>query len=1579
MIGLLIVPDKVQGFLHPRFAGRQFQAGERFQHAGRDVAGARVDHRIVIGERHAAEDLHVVVAIERAPTAVLIGEGSLLAACADILLEAGVPIVAIATGDRRIVSWAGERNIPTLDSSCVAELFPLQFDYLFSIANLRVLPEALLLRARCGAINFHDGLLPRFAGLNVPAWAIMEGQTEHGVTWHEMTVAIDAGRILAQSPLTIDPDETTYSLNVKCLQAGIATFRTLVGELCSSTNTPNVQFGQRNYYGLSKRPPLLGALDFQRPALEIERLVRALSAGPYDHPLGKAKLWTGTHLLLVGEARIGDTVSHAAPGTVLEVAGDKVIVATSDGTIALGKFTAMNGGAAPRWADAGVSPTTTLPAPGSDLAKEIEHLCSATARAQAFWREQFESAVLSDLPYPRQTGPAGTIVSEAVPLSGANGDGLTAAFAAWLSSLTGARRVSLGVDADVLGVSAGPAPWFAQDRLLNVDIAEDATPRRVLADIRAKFEQVRSTGPVFADHLACIGDADTRETALAALRIAVSAAKEAEDLRGRTLVLALNRAGGAARFVACSGMFAPATLEAMSLSFAAFASEFLASPDQAVGELPLTSSAEGAFQGPAFDIPLLRIEEAFAAQVARTPERVAVECNGDTVTFAELDARSSFFATRLRAAGARPGQFVGLCVERSTQLVVALLAILKTGAAYLPLDPDFPARRVASILANSGAGVIATSTTTSRRFSFGAQKIVLVDGDAPTQPHSAAPEIEMPGPDDLAYLIYTSGSTGEPKGVMVTHRNVINFFAGMDDRIPHADGGRLLAVTSIAFDISVLELLWTLTRGLTVVVQSIAASPAPNFSLFYFASDDKEGEGGRYDLLLEGAKFADKAGFEAVWTPERHFHGFGGPYPNPAISGAALSTLTQNIKIRAGSCVLPLHHPIRVAEDWAMIDNLSGGRAGLALASGWQPHDFVIRPEAFAGRKENVAAGVGILRKLWAGERVAFPGPTGKPIEIGTLPRPVQKQIPLWITTAGNPETYRAAAELGCNVLTHLLGQSLASVADKIRHYRTAWTEAGNTGRGRVTLMLHTFVGDNDEEVRATVREPMKRYLGSALSLVRDASWTFPTFVSRAAATGKTPAEMFDEQGLSPEEMDALLEHAFDRYFEESGLFGSMERCEAIVRRVAEIDVDEIACLIDFGVDDRQVLARLPDLQRLMQRVQSSGGSRRTASTANDVIANRITHLQCTPSQARLLLADAAGRSALSELDVMMVGGEALPAPLAQELREHVGGRLFNMYGPTETTIWSTVAEVSQVGDFVSLGQPIANTQLSVRTPNDAECPPLIAGELTIGGDGVAAGYWRRPEQTQERFVADPAAGAKRRYRTGDMVRRWPDGTLEFLGRQDNQVKLRGHRMELGEIEAALLRQPGISEAAVVLIDHAGDPELAAFIVAAAGQQVEATALLHALGEELPEAMTPRQVVVLNAMPLNTNGKIDRAALKLTATPQQDAQPAAGSDSEALVASVWSEVLGLANPGLHSNFFDLGGHSLLVIQVQRRLKELAGREIPIVDMFANPTIYKLAQCLSTGPSTDTAAQAGSERARLRKSRIKNAYSEVPVK
>ncbi|MFB7470331.1 amino acid adenylation domain-containing protein [Kitasatospora sp. NPDC056184] len=336
-----------------------------------------------------------------------------------------------------------------------------------------------------------------------------------------------------------------------------------------------------------------------------------------------------------------------------------------------------------------------------------------------------------------------------------------------------------------------------------------------------------------------------------------------------------------------------------------------------------------------------------------------------------------------------------------------------------------------------------------------------------------------------------------------------------------------------------------------------------------------------------------------------------------------------------------------------------------------------------------------------------------------------------------------------------------------------------------------------------------------------------------------------------------------------------------------------------------------------------------------------VTHVQATPSGWRVLLGAGPLPSGLTGL----VGGEALPLPLARQLRAGTD-RLLNVYGPTETTIWSTCAELPAAPEAVRIGRPIANTRAHVLDARRRPLPIGVPGELYLGGDGLAEGYLGRPELTAERFVEDPfGAPGDRLYRTGDLVAWTPEGDLEFLGRLDDQVKIRGHRIELGEIESALLAHPALAEAAAAVHreEDGEEPFVAGYLVPAAGSAAPAPAELRAfLQQKLPGAAVPQRFLVLDRLPLTPNGKLDRRALPVPPVPVETAAAApdgAQDRDEVLTAvlGIWSEVLRLPDLGPEEDLFELGGHSLTIIQITARIRDLLGVELDFDVFFATPT------------------------------------------
>ncbi len=1389
---------------------------------------------------------------------VVVGTGQQLIACADRLLARGHQILGVVSDCPEVSAWSGHRAIRRADHPNTAEwLTTTVYDYLLSIVNHNLLSPAVLATPGLGAINYHDSLLPTYAGFNATSWSIIDGQAVHGVTWHEMTADADRGPILAQVEIPIGTDDTAFSLGVKCSEAGVASFARLLEQLESGTLERRPQTGTGSFHHRSDRPGL-ALLDFSRPAAELHALIRGLNLGSDDNWMATPKVALPGGFLTVGDARVSGDRS-APPGTIVGITQGALAVATGRETLAITEFLTLDGDRIDPIQVAtqfGLAEGSVLPSIASawtdDSARGFD---AAVTKFERFWVRRLADPRPATHPALSPQPSAGSATVHRTNWSAAllglpeeqRGPVLVAAFAACLHRLSGAPILDFAVPAQV------PEPlrsFYAPTNPFRCEFAEDLTLIGLADQVRAEIGRHSTRLAVARDNVQRYRERRAQGRSREPLSIGVRfelppAGLEAALTDGAQLALVVTADGPS--WVFDGRAISAAAVAELARRVDVIASAGLAAPKEPMHALSVLLDHEERllldewqrttrpYEGD------LCVHQAFERQVERTPEATAVVFGDKRLSYRELNQRANQVALSLRKSGVGPETLVAICVERSLDMMVGLLGILKAGGAYVPLDPAYPRERLGMMLEDSKARFLVAQSHLVSRLPAGTLDVLLADrmGGELTQLDNPSSGVRS---DNLAYVIFTSGSTGRPKGTMLEHRNVVNFFAGMDEALGGGSPtpGVWLAVTSISFDISVLELFWTLARGFEVIIapESDRASlerkgrgSAPrggkpvDFGLFYFAADSGAARtGDAYRLLIEGAKFADTHGFSTVWTPERHFHAFGGLYPNPAVTTAALATITKRIHLRAGSVVLPLHNPLRVAEDWAVIDQLSGGRIGLSFASGWHVNDFAFMPDNYERRREVMLEHIATIQKLWRGEKVSVTNGAGQTIEVGVLPRPLQENPPLWIAAAGSPDTFALAGRIGANILTNMLGQDLADLKQKFAAYREARREHGHPGEGNISVMLHTFVCGDTDEAKRLARKPFSAYLASSFDLVKVAPKMFPAF--RQPSREAREHGSIDSSNFSAEDMAALLDHAFDRYFDTAGLFGTPERALEVVDQLAEIGATEMACLVDFGIDPEAVLASLPHLHRLQElcRERAGGGSpvRRDAEPPQESLAtlirrHRVTHLQCTPSMARTLAADPESLRSLAQLERLMLGGEALPPELATQMAGAVAGQVLNMYGPTETTIWSTTSRI-KVGESPTIGRPIANTTVRILDARGRLMPIGVPGELFLGGEGVARGYLDRPDLTAERFVPDPYAPSGRLYRTGDLARYRADGEIEFLGRLDHQVKINGYRIELGDIETALASHPMVRQSVVVAKSSNGAgsaPALVAYVVPA--------------------------------------------------------------------------------------------------------------------------------------------------------------------
>ncbi|HEX6075088.1 MAG TPA: MupA/Atu3671 family FMN-dependent luciferase-like monooxygenase [Micromonosporaceae bacterium] len=713
------------------------------------------------------------------------------------------------------------------------------------------------------------------------------------------------------------------------------------------------------------------------------------------------------------------------------------------------------------------------------------------------------------------------------------------------------------------------------------------------------------------------------------------------------------------------------------------------------------------------------------------PDQPAVLEPDAVTTWAELAAEAERVASRLRKRVPAIGTVVVPELPYSARWLAAVLGAVRAGyPVVLPGTAGLPA--VGDPLPAQGLAI-----TIWRLIEGGSghHTIDLLEDIPDSTTSQGHQHHTTPGDPERAVFVEPapSGSDGGGTAGWRTWSgvDVAGYLTSLDLTVGTEIGAGGLVVTESPSNVrAALDLLWALTRGRPV---RLAATPRQatarwvpahrrnprglRFSLSYFANDEAGVSGPKYRLLLEGARLADRLGFAAIWTPERHFHSFGGLYPSPAVVSAGMATITERLGIRAGSVVLPLHDPIQVAEEWAVIDNLSGGRVGVSFASGWHADDFVFAPDHYDERKQVMLESIDLVRRLWRGEPVRRRGGTGELVDVAIRPRPVQAELPFWLTAAGSPATFQLAGELGGYVLTNLMGQTLDDLADKIARYRRAWREAGHgPDQGHVTLMLHTFLAEREAEAYAVAEAPLLRYFRSSVDIVR----------------GFTASQGIDvrPEDLSEADLDALLRHGLERYLHDGGLFGTPDSCTAMVDRVRELGVDEVAALIDFGVPVDAALRGVELLGQVLEQEQARAraASEVTARQTDAVVSALATRLREPGVAGVLATPDLAAW--LAELNPDALAGRAVlvatePGEPADRSPREILDRLVNT--GARTMVRHTVNGWPRIAAWARYG-PVPD-ELTIRPDPDAGVRVLdesgrelgvgVVGGLAIGGSPV--------------------------------------------------------------------------------------------------------------------------------------------------------------------------------------------------------------------------------------------------------------------
>ncbi|MFH8597819.1 amino acid adenylation domain-containing protein [Streptomyces rimosus] len=751
----------------------------------------------------------------------LIGGTRVLTRCAARLLDAGVRIEGILSEDPAVFTWAGEHAVPVLDprGDLMATLSVRPFDYLFSMVNFRILSADVLALPEVAAVNFHDGPLPRYSGSNVPAWALYEGATRHAATWHRMTEAVDAGSVLLERWFPVRDHSTALSLTYETAEIGIELFDDLVPHIVAGTLPDAVDTGdrERRFYRRSARMASGGLIHSGTPAAEAARISKALDYGSFPNPLGIPTLVTAQGAVFTRQVRLVPRSEPRADTVVQSVTTSALTLSAPDADLVLSDFAAVDGSALSGQAAAqrlGATEGAPLPAIDADRLAAI-----AAAQRPLRSHEPWWSARLRDLrpaPLPADdfsVGAAhyGRYELAYVPSSSEEATGVVRAFLQAVAERAGERTFDFAWSPSAARVRAEETHGLAAARF-PVRFDGDSVPA-----LRRKLDEAAARHGYAADLEVRLGLAGrplgSGEPAFTNVMVLERGAGEEASAEPHTeIALLCLRDGPPAVFVRETAMGRDEALEFTERV------EDLALATLLHGDEPrLAPDADAAAPDAEKTVEPSRttLLDLYAAVATDRPAATAVRSGARTLDYAALDAWADAIAARLHDQGIESGSVVGVLVERDIGLIPALLGVLRSGAAFLPLDPAYPGQRLRAYAEAARCDLILTDRATH---ALGARlgtalPLPEADGSAPAVP----PRVTA---DDLAYLLFTSGSTGTPKGVEIEHGALANFLTGIGERLGVSDQDAVLAHTTVAFDISLLELLLPLTVGGTVVLAS---------------------------------------------------------------------------------------------------------------------------------------------------------------------------------------------------------------------------------------------------------------------------------------------------------------------------------------------------------------------------------------------------------------------------------------------------------------------------------------------------------------------------------------------------------------------------------------------------------------------------------------------------------------------------------------------------------------------------------------------------------------------------------------
>ncbi|MFH8370604.1 amino acid adenylation domain-containing protein [Streptomyces sp. NPDC018031] len=1595
-------------------------------------------------------------------SSVLIGSGSVLARCGEVLMAKGHRIAAVVTGDATAKSWAVKAGVPHHELAEAVALAPrLTCDLLLSVGNYAVVPEALLGCATRAAVNYHYGPLPEYSGLHTPSWAIADGAREYGITWHRMAEVVDGGEVLGRVPVAIEPEDTALSLGLKCDEAAVGSLAGLIDAIAEGRETSTPQdSATRRYFSRHTQFAAEGLVDWALPAERIAALVRATDYGPFASPLVWPKVRLDGHFYAIrgahcqaGTAAPAD--GTAAPGTVLSCDDTTGLrVATGAGSVALTRLCTLEGEERSAGAVAeahGIRPGTILDVPAEDASARLTDAGVRASKAAARWRKRLIGSGDHPyrLPYPQPLPEAGTesarsgqqpepvLVRCHVPGQDGDDGGLDAsaaaaarlagALAVFLSRASGRREVHLAMAAPREGVDAAHRDLFAAWLPLPCRVDADATVSENLRAVREEFTRGQERGWIRRD---AVGrDEALRERRHSGAltpdvliswgpRDAAGHAPGGQDGDRPKLELHIRQDGaedGAlVAFHHDATRLAARDVTRLADQFTAWCDRLRSAAEQLPAAVDLLTADERGYlveefndtAGATTDLPEQGLYRLFEQAAHRHAEDTALVCADTSLTYAELNARANRLAHALTGRGVGPGDLVGVALDRSIDLVVALLAVMKTGAAYVPVDPRFPAERIRQMIDDADPRLIVTPAATPVALAAWDTRCVSVHpGAEPSADGDLAVEV---GADDLAYVIYTSGSTGRPKGVEITHGALGNFLAAMRERPGCAATDRLLAVTTVSFDISVLELFLPLLCGATTVIaqpQETLDAKALSGLMERHAITMVQGTPATWQLLLDGG-----------WR--------GTPTLRKVLCGG--EALPRDLADRLLATAAP-----------ASVWNMYGPTETTVWSTVWEV--------AARDEEEHILIGGPIDRtRVYVLDENLSPVPLGFPGELciggagvarGYRNDPEQTRLRF----AANPfhpgTLYRTGdlarfAEPGR--LT-LLGRNDRQV--KLRGHRIEPADVEAAVSRHEAVRRAVVVGRDEQLVAYCVREtaaavdPAPAPEDQSVALAEwAAAW------DRAYEAGTGPAPSAPGTGDDPVTADATFNLAGWRNSYDGLPFTEEEMRDwqrSSVRRILAHAPENV---FEIGSGSGLMLFSLAPHCRSYHAVDTSAAA--VEMTRRHLAS--LPHVTCEQRPAHALPEVAEGAFdtvVLNSVAQYFPDVDYLTSVLEWATRAVTRGRVF--LGDVRDLSLLDVFH-ADVAHFRADGEAggISAEELARRTRSGMRAER----ELVLSRDYFADLPQRFPqisrvditlrdgryvnEMTRYRYDVTLHIGEDAPPATPAAEKDWQADGLDPAALRAELESVTDRPLRLNGIPNGRLGQVCGRVAAALETTGAGTPDVPeswtdptdladladeaglemALLPSRSGGTWRCDALfwrpgqtpdlspqpteapdrdapggyantpavgepprtpLHRvlrpwLAERLPEYMVPAFIVELDELPLTPNGKIDERALP-DPVVEVDATAKPATELERDIMAIWADVLGHDRIGVNENFFEIGGTSLRVVRVQTRLEELLGRPLFGAKLFEHFTVKTLAAYLAGG--TGTSRQAVPERRR----------------